>query len=233
MRRPCRAALEPQRYVAKESYLYHSKIQVEKKLRQSHYIFHQLEEFKDRLFVKGCLDEETGTYPILTHLSSFLTQTRSVFQYAHKEACEKKKLADYEKCFNQKPIFRFFRDLRNHDIHEYTIGSHTTVNLVSKINLKNEEPEADTSKESNSTEENKNKAEITRTISKRIEMTNELIKSLEAEGNHKLAEAAKKGEELYQVQEFNGESDFFLLCEQYLSDIEDFAECGINAGFIS
>lgn len=78
--------------------MYKSKTQIEKKLAQSKYIFKQISKFRNRVFVKGGLDEETGARPLLTYLSSFLAHTRSVLQYAHREAKGSGKLAEYDKC---------------------------------------------------------------------------------------------------------------------------------------
>lgn len=223
--------------------MYKSKEQIEKKLRQSRYIFKQISKFKNRVFVNGGLDEETGARPLLAHLSSFLAHTRSVLQYAHREAKESGKLAEYQSCVAKNPIFKFFKDLRNTDIHEYTIGALTTVSATASVSSSNTDPNVLTTgwvpflvedlSDIDSPEGGNEQVSIEITLSKRIETTDELLRRLQSEGKHKLIEAAKRGEELYEMQEFEGETDLFELCERYLVELEEFVACGIAEGFIS
>jgi len=56
---------------------------------------------------------------------------------------------------------------------------------------------------------------------------------LDAERKKDLAEAARKGEDLYEEQECEGEKDIFNLCEKYIKEIELFIKFGIKSGFIT
>ncbi|NIM95050.1 MAG: hypothetical protein GTO18_15230 [Anaerolineales bacterium] len=223
--------------------MYRSRKQIEKKLAQAKYLYKQISKFKNRIFVKGGLDEETDARPLLTYLSSFLANTRSVLQYAHREAKESGKLAEYQSCVTEKPIFRFFKDLRDSDIHEYTIGTLTTISAIAPMSSPNADSDTLTSgwipflvedlSDLDSPRDSNEQVTTTITLSERIDVTDTLIRHLEAKGKHDLAEAAKRGEELYEQQEFEGETDLFELCERYLMELEDFVARGVEEGFIS
>jgi hypothetical protein len=223
--------------------MYRNRKQIEKKLGQSNYIYKQISKFNNRIFVKGGLDEETVARPLLAYLSSFLAHTRSVLQYAHREAEESGKLTEYQSCVTEKPIFRFFKGLRNSDIHEYTIGAYTTIAAIAPIASSDTDPNVLTTgwvpffveelSDLDSPRDSNEQVTITTTLSKRIEVTDALLRRLEAEGKHNLVEAAKRGEELYEQQEFEGETNLFKLCERYLAELEDFVACGVAEGFIS
>lgn len=223
--------------------MYKSKKQVEKKLAQSKYIFKQLCKFRNRIFVKGGIDEETGARPLLTYLSSFLAHTRSILQYVYREAHESGQLSVYERSVTRRPIFKFFKELRDHDIHEYTIGASITISAKAPIVSSPTNPNVQTTgrvtffveelSDLDTPKGQNTQVTITTTLSKRIEITDTFLKHLQAEGKNNLVDAAKRGEELYERQEFEGESDLFVLCETYLTELEDFVACGISKGFIS
>jgi len=110
--------------------MYKSAKAIQGKLGQAKYVYKQILKFKNRVFVNNGIDEETGANPFVIHLSTFLTHTRSVLQYANKEAKESGKLSQYEARVAEKPIFNFFKKLRDSDIHQYTIGSHINISTV-------------------------------------------------------------------------------------------------------
>lgn len=141
-----------------------------------------------------------------------------------------------------KPIFRFFKDLRNSDIHEYTIGAHVTITANTPITSDTDPNVLTTGEISFFVEElsdldspkgHNEQVTITTTLSKPIEVTDTFLDHLKAQGKFNLLEAAKRGEELYERQEFEGKIDLFELCETYIAELEDFIVRGIAEGFIS
>lgn len=217
------------------------KSEIEKKLKQVKFCYKQLCKFKDRIFASGGLDEETGSYPMRNHLSSFLASSRSVLQYALEAAKEHGKKPIYDQYIGRRNIFKFFKVLRNFDIHEFMITVHTTIKgdmqmvfnkdrtvAKSKPALLYIEPLSDLDSPKGKNED----FEIVYSLSKKIKIDQKIIQRLEKEGKKKLADAAKGGEDLYEELEWNGITDMFELCEIYIKEVEDFITYGETEGFI-
>jgi len=223
--------------------MYRSRTQIENKIAQSEYLYKQIKKFKNRIFVNGGIDKETGARPLLTYLSSFLSSTRSVLQYSYKEAKETNQFEKYNKFVNEKPIFRFFKDLRDSDIHEYTIQSHVTISSEVEISPFGSDPHTiktewvsfhvEELSDLDSPRGNNDHLNITTTLSSKVEITDDLLKQFEKDGEHNLVEAAIKGEEIFKSMEFEGEQDLFVLFERYMLELKDFVAIGISNGFIS
>ena len=223
--------------------MYKSKNEIEKKLRQVKFVYKEISKFKNRVFVKNGLDEETGSYPLLTHIGSFLTHARSVLQYAQKEAKESGGQSNYDNYVSQNRIIKFFKTIRDSEIHECTIDSHTTITGESPIVSYDPETHTAIGKEVslyvellsdlNSPKNNNTEMEITTTLGKKIKIDNAFIQKLETEGKKDLVEAARNGKELYEEQECDGEKDIFKLCENYIKELELFIDFGITNGFIT
>jgi len=206
--------------------MYRSKAQIEKKLSQAKYILKEMQKFRDKIFVNNGVDPETGVHPLQVKISSFLALTRSVLQYAYKEAKEKKQITEYEKIVNKHPIIKIFKGLRDIDIHENIIGIYTTIYLKSKI------PKMETHK-NEKTESKTEKAKIIYQITRPLTITNELIAELRKKGQTELADAAQKGKPLYVPVEFEGETDLFVLCEKYISNLEELVSELIKKGIVT
>ena len=223
--------------------MYKSKSEIRKKLRQVKYVYKEISKFKNRIFVKHGLDEETGAYPLLTNISSFLAHTRSILQYAQKESMESGHQSEYDNYVSKNRIIKFFKMIRDSDIHEYTIGLHVIVTGESPIVSYDSETNTAIGKELriyveplsdlNSPKNKNTEVEITTYLGKRIKIDNAFIKKLEAEGKKDLAEAARDGKELYEEQECDGEKDIVKLCEKYIKELELFINFGITNGFIT
>jgi hypothetical protein len=223
--------------------MYKSKSEIEKKLKQAKYVYKEISKFKNRIFVNNGLDEETGSYPLLTHVSSFLAHARSILQYAQKEAKESGIQSKYDNYVSQNKIIKFFKTIRNSEIHEYTIGSHMTITGESPIVSYDSETHTAIGKkvefyveplsDINSPKYKNKEVEITTALSKKIIIDNAFIQKLEAEGKKDLAAAARNGKELYEEQKCEGEKDIFKLCENYIKELELFINFGITNGFIT
>ena len=223
--------------------MYRSRAEVERKLRQAKYIHREIEKFRGRVFVRGGVDDDTGAYPLLTHIGSFLAHARSVFQYAHKEAAESGKLSLYDDFVRKSEVIKFFKKIRDSDIHEYSIGTHMTISGDSPI--VSYDPQTGTAvgrelrmyveplSDLDNPKERNEDVEVTITLGQRLVVDDSLIGKLESEGKTDLAEAAKKGEELFEEQECNGETDIFRLCQAYIEETETFIEFGTRSGFIT
>lgn len=195
--------------------MYHSKKQAEKKLAQAKYVLGQIQKYRGKVFVNNGIDSETGAHPLQVHVASFLAHTRSIVQYAHKECKERGTLAVYNATVGNYPIIGVFRDLRNTDIHEMVIGTHTVISCELRLF----KTEAEAQKYS---EEKPSNASITNHLSRPISVTAELIEQLRSNGNEKLADAAEAGESLYETVEHEGEKDLHILCEQYIDSLSQF-----------
>ncbi len=223
--------------------MYTSKNEIEKKLKQVKYVYKEISKFKNRIFVKSGLDEETGSYPLLTQISSFLAHARSILQYAQKEAKESGHQSKYDNYVGKNRIIKFFKIIRDSDIHEYTISSHMTITGESPIVSYDPETYTAIGKEVkfyveplsdlNSAKHKNKEVEIMITLGKRIKIENSFIQKLEDEGKKDLAGAARNGKELFEEQECDGEKDIFKLCEKYIRELELFINFGTTNGFIT
>lgn len=223
--------------------MYKSLSEIEKRLTQVRYTYKQVGKFKGRVFVKGGLDEETGAYPLLVFFSAFIAQARSVFQCAYKEAKQAGLLSSYNSFLVTSPIVGFFKKIRDNDIHEYAPSTRVLLQAESPIKSVDPQTGRRVGKEVTLYVESLSDIDfpkatnhdftITITLGKRLDLTHTLICTLEAEGKHDLVESARNGEDLFETQECEGESDIFKLCENYLSEVERFVEFGKNAGFIT
>lgn len=224
---------------------YHSRNEIENKLSQSKYVLKQFKKFKNRLFVFNGLDKESGSYPIQTHFNSFLSHTRSIIQYANKEAKVNNKLSLYNEFINEHKIFNFFKELRNCDIHEYTLATSTTIIGESHLGeIHENEGEfmaegkpfsilVETLDDLDNPKGKNDCSTIVISFGKKIKLTDELKSKLEREGNLELLEAFNEGKNLYEEQSYDGENDIFLLCDKYMYEIERFIEFGIKTNFIT
>lgn len=206
--------------------MYKSKIQIEKKLAQAKFVLKEMQKYRGKVFVNNGIDQETGAHPLQVNISSFLAHTRSVLQYAYKENKERNTTCIYEGAVKKRPIIGVFRDLRNTDIHEMVIGTHTVISFVAYFH-KTDNPE----KEESETESKE--ASIVNHLSKPIVVTKTLIEQLRKEGRTDLADAADSGESLYEPVEFNGEKDLYVLCEKYIESLDDFVSELFKAGAIT
>lgn len=223
--------------------MYKSGKEIEKKLKQTKYVYNQILKFKNRVFINNGIDEKTGSYPLLTHISSFLALSRSVFQYAHKEADQSGLLSRYDDFVKNSEIVRFFKEIRDSDIHEYTINTHYTIKGDSPIGSSDPKTGIAVGKvvklyveslsDLDSPKDQNEEMEITVSIGKRIKIDSALIKQLEDKGDTDLVAAAQNGEELYEELSCNGEKDIFRLCENYLNEIKRFIKYGRDINFIT
>src|SRR5690349_13812966 len=102
--------------------MYRSQYEVQRKLKQVKFALHELNKFRNRVFVKNGIDDDSECFPMEVRLISFIILARSIFQYAHKEAQkEKAKAAKYDSYINRHPIVRFFKELRDNEIHSFSI----------------------------------------------------------------------------------------------------------------
>jgi len=75
--------------------------------------------------------------------------------------------------------------------------------------------------------------DIQTSISKHVDITDDLLQQLENSEKTALVEAAINGEELYEIQEFEGDQNLYSLCERYLRELDSFIYEGIENEFIT
>ena len=204
--------------------MYRSRQQFEKKIVQAKYVLKVMQKYRGKVFVNNGVDQETGAHPLQVNISSFLAHTRSALQYAYKECKERNETSVYDATLKEYPLIAVFRDLRNTDIHDRVIGTHTIISAEVQMYKEGDER----LKES---EKNPVQAKITSHLSRPLDITDELIEQLRLDGREDMLEAIESGNPLYEAVEHKGEQDLYILCEQYLSDIETFAkelqQCGV------
>lgn len=193
---------------------------------QAKYVLNQIQKYRGKVFVNNGIDPETGAYPLQANVSSFLAHTRSVLQYAYKECKERGALSAYESAVIRHPIIGVFRELRNTDIHEMVVGTHTVISFESKLFETEEQAKMHR-------EENPAQPTIVNYISKPIPVTAGVIEQFRNEGRTDLADAANEGKALYQAIDFEGEKDLHVLCESYIDSLSEFINDLSQQGAIS
>lgn len=227
--------------------MYRSRIEIERKLKQIHYIHNELKAFQDRVFVNFGLDPVTGCNPIEIKVASFLLSCRSIFQYALKEinkSDDPLAKSKYDLFINQNEIIGFFLRLRDDEIHSVAVYMYGAINFESPIRKTNKEtgaaiwetaamlnfePLDDLYQKKNSDPEGM----LEYQMAKRHEATPQLIRRLENEGKYDLAEEARSGKVIFERLEFNRNSDLFVLCHDYLESIKAFIKYCIKEGLIT
>jgi hypothetical protein len=78
-----------------------------------------------------------------------------------------------------------------------------------------------------------NYAKVNYHISRRVEVTSDLISKLKSENRTDLLTAINEGKEVFTTVEFQGIKDLFELCDLYYTSIEKFVEYGVSMKFIT
>ena len=204
---------------------YRSHKPISQKLAQAKYDMKRLARFKGLVLVENGKDPETGAYVFDAEFSSFLAHTRSILQYAHKEAKARGMQSAYEADVVKRPILKLFKTQRDTDTHEYVARVRTTVSCTVEL-IKNRTPRE-------TTPAKMPPAVVAHEILRRLEATPQLLADLQSDGRNDLVEAGRREEPLHEVVEFKDERDLFKLCETYLEAIKRFIDAGMQAGFIS
>ncbi|MGH9876973.1 MAG: hypothetical protein ACRD5H_04990 [Nitrososphaerales archaeon] len=222
--------------------MYKSKSEIEKKLNQVKYAQNMIRQFQGRVLADDGRDRKTGARPLIVYLSALVSQGRSVIQYAHKEAKETWHLAEYDRFVKKSKIFRFFKRIRDCDIHEYTIGAHTTIYATAYMR-RTEDPHTlvsdpgkiyiETLSELNRPGKTQPDVKVVYTLCERVETTEPLIEELERRGQVDLVQAARSGKEIYAGLEFEGTKNLHEICDLYVAELEKFVVYGQVNGFIS
>jgi hypothetical protein len=215
-----------------EENMYRSKNLIEEKISQLKYVyFKRIKRYEGKVFVHNGKDIETGCYPLDVDFGNFITIGRNIFQYALKEIGTNEAFRKlYNSYIEGRPLLKFFKGLRDSEIHIGPGGHQTKIELESRITRDGEKCDEALSKEKNV----KSKPPvITYEISKILEPTAELYSQYKKEGNTEFVEAIEKGIPIYKKTEFEGETDLFKLCEKYIEEIELFLKYGHEKGFIT
>lgn len=204
--------------------IYHSKFEVERKIKQVKFALKELLKYENRVFVKLGIDEETGCNPFEVRLGTFLIFSRSIFQYVHKEVKGTNLQNEYEQYCKSDEIISFFKEVRDSEVHSLSIVPSIVISLHSPLYFgkrpENEPKETQAPK-------------IEYKIQRRMNNDEALFNLLEEQGEMELVEAAKKGEIIFEELNFKSNTNIFDLCRQYMKSIETFIETGISKGWIT
>lgn len=223
--------------------MYKSRDEIQRKLRQAQFAFRQLARYEGRIFVNSGLDETTGAYPFLYDFCSFVTQTRSVFQYGFKEAKARSMQRSYEDFVRERPIVKFFANIRDEDVHEYSPRFHTAIKGFSPITNIDLETGvgvgAECSMYVESLEDLDNpkarntEVEVRVSIARRVEVNPQLIQQWTTERRSDLLDLARTGKPILELLEHQGERDIFVLSRSFLACADEFLAEGVKVGFIT
>jgi len=174
------------------------------KLKEAKYFFSRMIESKER--IDG----------FIHNLSAFLSASRSILQYALKEA---KATQGGEKWYSDNvsnsPILKFFRDKRDLNIHEEPVRPHAihkvmiteTIHLSDSISIVIKDRDGNVKEEYTSPEE--------------LNLISEDQKS------------SVVSETEYRFDNWSGNEDVIILCKLYLEQLENLVKDGVKKGLIS
>ena len=139
------------------------------------------------------------------------------------------KLADYDAFVSSHTILGFFKDLRDIDVHEANIGKQTTISA--EVTLLS--PDSNIQKQKPDLVPNTKPARITISLTRKLEINDELINELKSKQRYDLLEALSNAKDLHRELSHEGQNDVFQLLPQYMDGIESFIKYGIEKRFIS
>jgi len=124
-----------------EENMYRSKNLIEGKIKQLKFVyFERIKRYEGKIFVHDGKDIKRDCYPFNIDVANFLTIGRNIFQYALKETGTNKKFRElYNSYIEGRPLLKFFKGLRDSEIHIGPGGHHTTIELESRIIREGEE----------------------------------------------------------------------------------------------
>lgn len=176
------------------------------------------EKLKEAEYFLGRMLELQGDHEALKYnLSAFLSASRSVFQYAHKEtklgrnpAAKPEAQEWYERTVTSSEVLKFFTGIRNINIHDSPVEISFSVHI---------------------------------TITEVLRVTESVIvvlngKKLPATSNEPLAEGKSKGSppvtsSKATFPDWPGAEDVNQLCKKYLDETKKFVEDGISKGYLT
>jgi hypothetical protein len=166
-------------------------------------------------FHRRMADERLSGDPFLYNLSAFLSASRSVLQYAHREANTKKGGSKwYSSQIQARPVLQFFRDKRDVNIHQEPVvpTKHAYVKVPATLHL------------SGSLEVRQFDSNGILWETRRLEgVPRSPVESAPVE----VAVAYTK------FSDWSGPEDLMELCQKYLDELGSLVEDGISRGFLS
>ena len=204
---------------------YTSKKNIETAFNQSKFLFYKkILPFQGKIFANAGIDKEFNCSPLNIYFAAFITQCRSVFQYALKEIKHSKFRIDHEKLYNDyiknKPIIKLFKNLRNSEIHVASSGHQVTITFESKIPSK----QSVDKKESAQVPKEISESDIQYKITKAITPDEELYEKMKRENNMETVKAIERGDRIYKDIILDNDNNLFSLCSKYLLATEQFVE---------
>jgi len=174
---------------------------------------HEREKLKEAKYFYSRFVKEKNIILFKYNLSAFLSPTRSILQYARKEAQTKPGgLSWYNSLMSSSVILRYFRDKRNTNIHDEPVVPATHY-VVSKILVvRYSYPDR-----------------FIKIFGKIEALLNSLFKS----EDRKSQEANAKTQVTYKFKDWNGNEDIITLCQKYIQELENLIHDGVSNGFIS
>jgi hypothetical protein len=175
----------------------------------------ELKKLEEDYYFLNCMKAAVGEPAILRHhLSAFLTASRSVLQYAHKEARGKSGgQAWYNEHLRLNPLLRFFKDERDTNIHVEPIVP--IANTAVEIN------EALSFIEDVVVEKYDSMGRLIETVTHHADARPEPV-PLPANITYR-----------YRFTDWSGSEDLCSLCESYLSALRSLVSDGVSRRFLS
>ena len=173
----------------------------------------KLEEAK--YFYKAMIKEREDREFFCYNLSAFLSASRSVLQYSLEEAKTKKDGKKwYDSHMTNNPIFNFFKDKRDINIHteptnpikNVSLGFRGTIYLSSSLKITHRDRDGNIIRERIVKEPKKTRKRLRKKIEKRF---------------------------IYRFSDWNGSEDIKTLGKIYLNDLEKLINDGVKKSFLT
>jgi len=169
-------------------------------------------KYKEAEYFLSEMPKYLGKEAFRYYLSAFLAASRSVLQYSYEEG---KKKSGWEKWYGEKmksPYFKFFKDKRDFNIHRGPIQQNIIVIVNEGISVKENIIKSDKTKEK--------------------DVRNDFVKN-DSRSGRDIGGMKSTSFIYYKLDGWHGKEDVLTLCNNYLKQLKDYIEEGIDRGFFS
>ena len=168
-----------------------------------------------KYFYARMIEEHDNSEYFIYNLRAFLASTRSVMQYGREEASKKPDSKKwYDDCMSKSLLLRFFKIIRDNDIHTEPILPRGNNELSIELSVPISES-------------------FSAELKDKIGNIKKYSSSDEPEANKKRSNTQTKKRIRYTFSSWEGSEDIPTLCERYIKELENVVNDGISKGYIT
>lgn len=166
------------------------------------------------------------------HMSAFLSAARSPLQYAFREANPKKNPAakpealDWYKDVMKDPLLKFFRDVRDDNIHVEPVSIRKDINIMISEPVGLKEMASAKIKRADGRIELRENLIDTQPKSKKVKASVQSESTIKFDDWMEYCQSEK-------LEDWTGEEDVLTLCERYIQELEKVVKDGVSKRYIT